>query len=111
MTISNEKNIIHSLDQLIESWQTQFENKLPVSIQFSVDGEGTLLLNNIPLCPAKKINEDSLTFDVEFLYIGLVDGSFYEIHIASTFDGPCTIDYIHHIIPVYSADSSDSAEK
>lgn len=105
MSNMNPENTVAKLDALVSEWATLFNGNAPCDVHFHITSGELLAVNDIPLCPVSEIDVDAATFDVEYLHIPTVSGSYYEIYIHCPFEGPSKIGYVHLISTVYCADS------
>jgi len=72
--------IFEALNELTAAWKEQFENPPEVPMAWTErDGDGMAFMDDLEVCPVAMVDEDSLQYDTEDLWIGLVDGD--EVHI------------------------------
>lgn len=100
---------VKKLQDLVNEWSALFEKPVPLDIRFCVTPDNLLTINGTALCPVSEIDADNATYDVEYLQIPTIAGSYYEVYLHCPFGGPCEIGYIHLISTVYSAGSLESA--
>lgn len=104
------ESTVNKLQNLVEEWASQFENKPPIDLQFQTTANNLLIANGIVLGPASEINAEGSTYDEECLYIATKAGSYYEIYLDWSYNDLCRIGYIQLITPIYCAVPTGSAE-
>lgn len=105
MKNTNYESLVKSLQNLAGEWAAQFDRKPPLDLHFHVTTGSFLTVNGIALGAAEGIKGDAATYDEEFLYIPLTDGSEYEIYLEWTNENICRIGHIKHIRTVYCTES------
>lgn len=77
-----------ALNALTAAWKAQFETPPTVPMLWTErDGDGMAFLDDLEVCPVAMVNEEDLHYDVEDLWIGLVDGDEIRINIICDFEG------------------------
>ena len=51
------------------------------------DGDGMAFLDDLEICPVAMVNDEDLHYDVNDLWVGLMDGDEIRIHIDSLING------------------------
>lgn len=78
----DKSEIFEALNALTSAWKAQFDNPPDVPMAWTEkDGDGMAFLDDLEVCPVAMVNEEDLHYDVENLWIGLVDGDEIRIKI------------------------------
>jgi len=77
-----------ALNALTAAWKEQFDNPPAVPMLWTErDGDGMAFMDDLEVCPVAMVDEEDLHYDVENLWIGLMDGDEIRVHIDWTFSG------------------------
>ena len=92
----DKSETFEALNALTAAWKAQFDNPPEVPMAWTErDGGGMAFLDDLEVCPVAMVNEEDLHYDVEDLWIGMVDGDEIHIKISWPFEGK--IDFL--IVP------------
>lgn len=84
----DKNEAFEALNALTAAWKKQFDNPPEAPMAWTEkDGDGMAFLDDLEVCPVAMVNEEDLHYDVEDLWIGLVDGDEIRIHIDSLING------------------------
>lgn len=78
----DKNDIFEALNALSDAWKAQFDNPPAVPMVWTEkDGDGMAFLDDLEVCPVVMVDVEDLHYDVEDLWIGLVDGDEVRVHI------------------------------
>ena len=101
MNFTNE-TILKHVNCLVEEWANLFEEppqELPVC--FTINEAGMLCVNGIVLFFAQKFLPDSMSYEIDSLYLSSSDGDEYEIGIIWQFAGTPYLAYVKKCVTLF----------
>lgn len=103
-TKMTNQEILANINGLVDEWRNQFDNPPEESpVTFTVTDCGLLCANGTVLFPLRDVCLDSLSYELEAIYLGTCSGQEYEIGFNWPVAAPPHMSFIKRTDVLYAA--------